>query len=91
MAGASHFALCVCRVRWLCLGWPGGGGVSGAGGYGVCSRGIRSCFFLGGCRGCLYRGHCHRWACLGGVGGSGGRMAWGGGNLWFLLIFPQYL
>ena len=44
-------------------------------------REIRSCFFLGGCRGCLYRGHCRRWACLGGVGGSGGRMGWGGGCL----------
>ena len=45
---------------------------------------IRSCFFFGGCRGCLYHGHCRHWACLGGVGGSGGRM----GYLWFLLIFP---
>ena len=40
---------------------------------------IRSCFFFGGCRGCLYHGHCRRWACLDGVGGSGGRMGWGGG------------
>ena len=38
---------------------------------------IKSCFFLCGCRGCLYRGHCRRWACLGGVGGSGGHMGWG--------------
>ena len=34
---------------------------------------IRSCFCLGGCRSCLYRGHCRRWAGLGGVGGCGGR------------------
>ena len=34
---------------------------------------------IGLSRGCLYRGHCRRWACLGGVGGSGGRMGWGGG------------
>ena len=42
-------------------------------------REIRSCFFFGGCRSCLYRGNCRRWVCLGGVGGSGGRMGWGGG------------
>ena len=48
VAGASHFALCVCRVRWLCLGGPGGGGVCGAGGSGVRSRGnkIFLSFFL---------------------------------------------
>ena len=46
-------------------------------GSGVAQGEIRSCFFFGGCRGCLYRGHCRRWACLGGVGGSGERMGWG--------------
>ena len=52
---------------------------------------IRSCFFLGGCRGCLYRGCCHRWACLDGVDGSGGRIGWGGWVFAVLADFPHYL
>ena len=47
VAGASHFALCVCRVRWPCLGGTGGGGVCGAGGPGVHSRGNKILFLFG--------------------------------------------
>ena len=46
-ADASRFALCVCRVPRLCLGGPGGGGVCGACGPGVHSRGNKILFPFG--------------------------------------------
>ena len=90
VAGASHFALCVCRVRWLCLGGPGGGGVCGAGGSGVRSRGNRIFFiffsFLVGAGAVCIMGVVVVglvWAGLAGLVG-----AWGGvggicGSCWF--------
>ena len=91
VAGASCFALCVCRVPRLCLGGPGGGGVCGAGGPSVHSRGNKILFPFGLVSGLFVS----RALSSLGLSGLGWWIWWahgvGWGYLWFLLSFPHYL
>ena len=91
VAGAFHFALCVCRVRLLRLGGPGGGSVCGARGSGVRSKGNKILFLFGWVPGLFVSGALSSL----GLSGRGWRVWWANGVGWGVFVvladFPQYL